>query len=175
MQDSHLRWTLVTLISLLVLIVALFFYPDAHVSKVAPHPDYPSILQSTAQYDGLGSWLAVLLGLLMIAIMTLTMLVGLHRPNHKSKFAKVLSIVVVVNAIIWVCIKLTNDSYMAGNSDLIVGGFPLPTALLMYGMGLFPLVMLPFYYKYFNRDIYSDADQAKFEAILKQYTTGGEK
>ncbi|MEM8488022.1 MAG: hypothetical protein AAF564_20895 [Bacteroidota bacterium] len=175
MQDSRLRWTLGTLISLLVLTTVLFFYPDAHVSKVAPHPDYPSILQSTAQYDSTGAWLAVIFGLMLIAVMTLTMLVGLNRPNHKSKFAKVLLRVVVVYALVWVCIKLANDSYMAGNSNIIIGGFPLPTALLMYGMGIFPLVMLPFYYRFFDRDIYSDADQEEFEAILKKYNAGGEK
>ena len=175
MQDSHIRWTLAALIGLLVLTAVLFFYPDAHVSKVAPHPDYPSMLQSTSQYNAAGAWLAVAVGLLMISVMILTMMVGMHRPNHKSKFVSVLLRIAIVYALVWVCIKLTNDAYMAGNSELIIGGFPLPTALLMYGMGIFPLVMLPFYYKYFDRDVYSDADQEKFEAILKQYAPGGEK
>ncbi len=174
MQDSHMRWTLAALIGLLVLTAVLFFYPDAHVSKVAPHPDYPSILQSTGQYDTAGAWLAVVVGLLMISVMILTMIVGMQRPNHKSKFVTVLVRVAVVYALIWVCIKLTNDAYMAGNSELMIGGFPLPTALLMYGMGIFPLVMLPFYYRYFDRDVYCDADQETFEDILKQHAPRGE-
>ncbi len=167
MQDTHLRWMLAVLVSLLILIGFLFFYPNASAPTASPHPVYSSILQSTGPYDAFASWIGVLFGLLLIAIVYLTMAVGLLRPRHKSALKAWIARATLIYGLVWISIKLVYDAYLLNATPAFFGGFPIPTALLIYGMGSFPLFIIPLYYYYFSKDVYSDEDQQRFEQIMK--------
>ncbi|MFK7844927.1 MAG: hypothetical protein AB8G77_06475 [Rhodothermales bacterium] len=167
MQDTHLRWMLAVLVSLLMLIGFLFFYPNASNPTASPHPVYSSILQSTGPYDTFASWIGVLFGLLLIATIYLTMAIGLFRPQHKSTLKAWVLRATLIYGLVWISIKLVYDVYLTNPEPAFFGGFPIPTALLLYGMGSFPLFLIPLYYYYFSKDVYSDEDQQRFEQIMK--------
>ena len=158
---------LAIMVSLLILTGFLFFHADALEPTAAPHPEYPSLLQSTGPYDSLGSWTGVVFGLLLISSMTLTMIIGLYRKGRSAKLRGWILRCVAIYATVWVLIKLTDDIYLASDAPSYFGGFPIPTALLVFGMGIFPYMLIPFYYRHFSTDIHSDEDQAKFDALME--------
>ena len=75
---------------------------------------------------------------------------------------------IAIFSAIWVLIKVTDGIYLHDPDPTFIAGFPIPTALLLYGLGIFPVVMIPIYYYYFDQEIYDDDDQKAFEAILKE-------
>ncbi len=169
MQDSHFKWMLVVLVSLLLLTGFLFLYPNASEPTAAPHPQYPSILQSTGSYDAAGSWLGVTFGLLLIALIAFTSTIGLYREGKHSKLNSLMLKGIAVYALVWILIKVVDDFYMASSSPIFFGGFPLPTALLVYGIGVFPIVIIPLYYRNFSRDVFSEQNQQEFNQLLKEH------
>lgn len=173
MQDTHLRWMLVVLASLLVLIGFLFLYPQASNPTAAPHPTHASLLKSQGPYPPFASWVGVVFGLLLIAMMVLTMIVGLFREGKPSRLTTWILRFFAVYALVWVGIKFVDDAYVSGSAMPFFGGFPLPTAMLVYGMGIIALVLIPFYYRFFTSDVHSDADQQRFEALLAENKKAG--
>ncbi len=156
------------LTSLLLLTCFLFFYPEAFQPTATRHPEHPSLLISTGPYPKLASWIAVLFGLLLIAVMGLSNFIGLTRKKSTGRLRKITSIGVCVFGITWVLVKLTDDAYLNDPNPTFIGGFPIPTALLVYGLGVFAVVMIPVYYYFFDSDIFDEEDQEKFETLLKQ-------
>ena len=172
MQDTHFKWLFIVLVSLLILTGFLFFYPNAGQPTAAPHPEYSSILQSTGPYDGTASWLGVIFGLLLVGVIALTSTIGLYRTGTRSKLNSWMIRGIVIYAGVWVLIKFADDIYLTSSSPAFWGGFPLPTALLVYGIGVFPVLIIPFYYLYFGRDIFNESDQEQFNALLKDNADG---
>lgn len=168
MQDTHLKRMFYVLASLLLLICFLFFYPEAFRATAAQHPVHPSLLISTGSYSDLASWLGVLFGLLLISLIGLSYVIGLYRKKSTGKLSKRISIGVTIFSVIWILVKMADGIYLNDPEPLFIGGFPIPTALLVYGLGVFPVTMIPIYYYYFDEEIFDEEDQKEFEALLKQ-------
>ena len=71
-------------------------------------------------------------------------------------------------AIIFVLLVRSDAAYQAGGELLHVGGFPPPTAWLIYGMWLFPLVMVGLFVWGFDRWYYTPDDEARFADLTRE-------
>ena len=100
-------------------------------------------------------------------MIALTSTIGLYRTGIRSKLNAWILRGLVVYGIVWVLIKFVDGVYLTNTSPAFYGGFPLPTALLVYGIGVFPLIIIPLYYYYFSSDIFSEKDQEQFNALLR--------
>jgi hypothetical protein len=91
-----------------------------------------------------------------------------NRRTPLSDQAKLsISIASGIYILVFVVLVFVNWSYVDSQSDFFIGGFPLPTSIMLYGLTLVPLLFTLLYIIKFEAWILSKEDLEKFEAILR--------
>lgn len=165
------------LLALLAIITIAFFIPGSSAPTAAIHPQIDSMLKSSGGYAGKPGtlFLAFGIGLLMISIMSLAVLAGWRKAGSLGKSGKWLIAGCIGFVGVFCALTFTYWQYANGISDTFIGGFPLPTAWMLYGMWPFPLILLGIFIYNFDRWFLTEPDLAQFQSLLAARQSESEK
>ena len=138
--------------------------PDGHGFN---HPDYPTMQRGgdgTARHADV-LWIGWALGVLQLLFFIGLLALGARsrRPQPFEKRAMIAGTIIYVAFFTWMV--LAYNSYAIASSPGLVFSFPLPTALMLYGVGFAPLVFIFLYMFRFTPWILDDDE---LETFLKR-------
>lgn len=92
-------------------------------------------------------------------------------PEARRSGAAVLLFVVaaLLSILVWVSITVFHDLSEDARQPLYLLGFPLASSIAVYGVWLIGLLFSGFYVFGFNRWVFSDQDQMKFDALVAKH------
>ncbi len=131
-----------------------------------------STFESSMQQGGSGierheriRWLGLAYGSLQIVFFVSCLMLGVRDPEN-CKWAFLLAGIVYLATF---CLMVVADYFYVRDENLsLVLGFPLPTAIMLYGLWGVPLIFLLFYIINFDRWILNPLDLERFEEILQE-------
>ena len=131
-----------------------------------------STFESSMQQGGSGlerhaqvRWLGLAYGMLQIVFFVSCLVLGVREPE-KRKWAFLLTGIIYLATF---CLMVVADYfYVRDQNPILVLGFPLPTAIMLYGLWGVPLIFLLFYFINFDRWILDPADLEHFEKTLQE-------
>ena len=132
------------------------------------HSTFESSMQqggSGAERHGQIRWLGLAYGTLQIVFFVSCLVLGV-RDSNKRKSAFLLAGFVFLATF---CLMVVADYfYVRDEFPTLVLGFPLPTAIMLYGLSGAPLIFLLFYVVNFDRWILSPEELKRFEELLQE-------
>ena len=162
--------------ALVVVMGASLLLPGAAHPTARLHPEAASLLQSTG---GLADqpetlWLGYAFGLLVLGLMAVCVWIGLRKKETGTPLTRWMMIGFGGYALVFTGLTLTYARY-TGNAEVpFFGGFPLPTAWMVYGIWFFPLILVGLYMAMFDRWVLTEDDQARFQALVEENRQRGE-
>ena len=153
-----------------------YLLPTATQPTARLHPDVPSLLQSTG---GLADqpevlWLGYIVGLLILAVMAVCVWIGLRKKETGTPLTRWMMVGFAGYALVFTGLTLTYAPYTGASEVPFFGGFPLPTAWMVYGMWFFPLILIGLYMVLFDRWVLTEEDQARFQKLVEENRRRGE-
>lgn len=110
-------------------------------------------------------WLGLAYGALQIVFFVSCLVLGIREPS-RCKVAFVLCGVVYLATF---CLMVVADrSYVVSENPELFLGFPLPTAMMLYGLSGAPLLFLLIYVVQFDRWILNPEELQRFEELLRE-------
>lgn len=171
MTTGPIRGLLALSAALTLVLVGSRFLSGAMQPVAQLHPDADSLLQSAGWLAGRPDvlWLGYALGLLVIAIMGTGVWIGLRKHDAGTPLSRWIMIGFAAYALLFTCLTVSSAAY-AGNPSgtAFFGGFPLPTALMLYGMWQLPLLSIGLYMVWFDRWVLTDEDLARFRKLVDE-------
>ncbi len=159
-------------VALLGLFVLALVAPGSPELAARPHATIESMLSSgAAAPGGPGTlWAGFVTGLLVIAMIGLCLLVGTAPQARGLKRWIVAG--TVLYAFVFGGLMLSYLDFLEGGSLEIVGGFPAPSAWMMYGVWLFPWVFIIGYVVTFHSSYFPPESEERFREILRSKEQG---
>lgn len=114
-------------------------------------------------------WLGLAFGLLQISLFVGCLLLGLRQLKGR---VGVFAACGAVYALAFTLMVVADHFYATGQARQIVLGFPLPTALMVYGVGGAPLAFVLIYVLQFDRWILTPDDLERFEQLVQEKRRG---
>ena len=110
-------------------------------------------------------WLGLAYGMLQIVFFVSCLVLGVRDPENRKWVFLLAGIVYVATF----CLMVVADYFYVRDENLtLVLSFPLPTAIMLYGLWGVPLIFLLFYIINFDRWILNPLDLERFEEILQE-------
>ncbi len=167
MSPARLTFALTAAIALLL--VALAFVPVADGATGFPHPDFAGMLQGG---DGLvrhGHLLVLgwLFAALQVGLYAAMIALGASRRGHLGGLAPHLIGWNLLYLAVWTGIILAYRVEFADPAARL-GGLPLSTAMLVYGLWPVPAFYGWLYFRSFRRWIFRAEDEAAFHRLLAE-------
>ena len=149
---------------------ASLLLPVATQPTARLHPEAASLLQSTG---GLADqpatlWLGYVLGLLVLGVMAVCVWIGLRKKDRSTPLTRWMMIGFGGYALVFTGLTLTYARYTGSAEVPFFGGFPLPTAWMVYGMWFFPLILVGLYMALFDRFVLTPDDLARFQELVDE-------
>ena len=108
-----------------------------------------------------------LFGVLEVAIFVTLLSLGLRRRKDSGGQGGLLFFGGVVFAGVMTALFLSYRQYMTASEPSFLGPFPTPTAIMIFGIWLAPLIFVALYMVFFDRWIVSEDDLKRFKHILE--------
>ncbi len=164
------RLFLARVVALLLIIGVSFLMPGATQPTAQVHPGAGSLLLSSGSLavrpEVLG--LGYVMGVLMIAIMAVAVWIGLRKRDGATPLNRWMMAAFAGYALVFTALVAAYASYTGSPEAVFFAGFPAPTAWMIYGMWLFPLVFVGLYMALFDRWVLTDQDLARFDDLVKE-------
>ena len=120
-----------------------------------------------ARYENIW-WVGLAFGLFQIVFFLVSLAVGGEKRGDYGPLKLPLIVGGIAYAVVFIALVLSHRAYVNDADPGLFLGFPIPTAWMMYGVWLVPLVfMLLFLFK-FDSWIYTEDDRKRFEELLAQ-------
>lgn len=169
MQDRVVQYIFVLLLFLLGVIVALWMYPQPEGIIGLPHPEIKGMLIGPKMdvFDDNIHLMHFLFGLLNIVILLYFILLGAIRRGALGKIRYWFFSGAFLYLVTYTLTFFSNLRYLREEHHLFFGGWPLPTAWMMYAMWFTPLIILIGYIVTFRDSIISEDDELEFATLIK--------
>jgi len=163
----------------LIILWGVLFYVSIDASKypgAAIHPSHAEmqIAGEAAAADADLVPFGAAVGCLMVFVFTSCLLFGAGKNGRSANFLGIVAVLVILVVSVFLTMMSNVQGYLRGESVIIVGGFPLPTAQMLYGVWICPLVFLVVYVLGFNRWVMTDADRERLAELVKNTRKNGE-
>ncbi|MCG8461868.1 MAG: hypothetical protein MI919_36760 [Holophagales bacterium] len=134
---------LLTSLLLAVILVAAMLHGDAERAPIRPHPEHPSMLQTTGSPGPANVAFGYAAGLSILLLMGLSILLGVRKSGRQGRLGLGMALGTAVLALVFTALVLTYSSSreIAAGEVAFFGGFPVATAWMIYGMWWMPVVM----------------------------------
>lgn len=165
---------LISLVIVLISVVWIIVTPEPAGVAGAAHPVVPGMRIAG---DGAERYEAVMhpvffLQVGVLAAMTSLLLLPFQGAARQRGMFIRLVLVFVLSAAVWIGITATYEQFLqssrAPEGLLFVAGFPLPSALAVYGVWAVGLLLTFFYVFGFERFVYTAEDRKGFEALIEE-------
>ena len=159
---------LATLAALWGVLLYTVFSPDEHYPGAATHPEQSEmhVAGAAAAFDAEMIVPGAIAGVLVIAVYLLCLLLGAGKNGASLTFVGVVaaSSCLVVGS--FLAMTFSFDDYVGDPSPQLVGGFPIPTAWMVFGVWMSPVVFLAVYVAGFRRWVMTEDDRKRLEALI---------
>jgi hypothetical protein len=112
-------------------------------------------------------WLGLSLAFLLFCIFVSLIALSLNKQGRLKKFKKALLAGLVLNVVVFSLIVILYLTYARDGTGVLIGSFPRPTAVMLYGLGPVQIVFAVIYILYFDRAIFTAEDEEKFQQLVK--------
>lgn len=173
MNDERLRKSL--LIALFGLLLAMctvvgwiVFSGEDAPRQVTLHATFPdTMLQGTPGVERQSGvrWWGMAFGVLEIAFFVGCLMISLRPLRGRMLIFVFLG---VLHVAAFAMMFIADYYYSTGELRILVWGFPLPTTLMLYGVGGVPLAFILLYVFWFDRLILTPDDMAKLDRIVQE-------
>lgn len=137
-----------------------------------PHPDHPSVLQSTGpESPSLLAW-GYTVGLAILSLMTVCIVLGVRKSGIVGTLGRRLVLGCAGVAVIFTLLVWTYRGTHAESG--LFGGFPPATAWMIYGIWWFPGIMLVGMSVAFRRTWLTDEQIEAFRALVARRDAQGD-
>ncbi len=151
---------------LLVIMVAAFLASPSVRPAAQPHAVYTS-MESSDRGSQETLWLGYSMGLVILAVMAALVLMGVGKNGRAGTLGKWLVTGFLCLGLIFTCLVASYARYAAGNQDGFFGGLPAPTAWMIYGVWLFPMLMILACSYHFDRWYFTKDDRRSIEELMR--------
>jgi hypothetical protein len=163
----RLEWLLFASTAVLLLIIsAAFLVSPSRQPASQPHPIYQS-LESTDRGSQDTLWLGYSMGLAILSVMATLVLLGVSKRGRLGALGGWLAAGFVCLGLMFTGLVTSYAQYAAGNHERFFGGLPAPTAWMIYGVWLFPMLMILVCSFHFDRWYFTREDQRAFENLIR--------
>lgn len=168
MRLLHLLLILCVILLLLIGVVSVL--PQAGEAPASANPEFSSLLRSNESFAGQPGVLGFgyVMGILMMAAMAVCVLVGIRKNGKLGTLGRWLIGGFVAYALVFTALVYSYRQYDPGNVQNFFGGFPLPTAWLVYGVWLFPWFFIAVLVIMFDRSFLTQSDLDRFHALVQK-------
>ncbi len=165
----HRPWFLFALlIAIGLLTISLFFI--AETGQPGPHPEF-----STMQRGGDGAvrhghvfWIGAAMGILMVVFICACLALGMSRNGKAGPARLPMLLSTAPFVLIFVGLFTSYREFMTAGGGPLVWGLPAPTAWMLYGAWMFPLVFVVVFLIYFDRWFVRPADLERLRKAVAQ-------
>jgi hypothetical protein len=163
----RIPWFLFASASALLLIMgAGFLVSPSDRPASQPHAVYTSLeIADVGSQETL--WLGYFMGLAILAVMAALVWMGVGKKGQLGVLGRWLGAGFVCLGLIFTALVTSYARYGAGDQDSFFGGLPAPTAWMLYGLWLFPMLMILAGSIYFDRWYFTEEDQRSIEALMR--------
>jgi len=161
-----------------LLLAAAAWLPAAPGTGAGPHPEHPTLLVADGAAAHAPGVLALgwAFGAVQIAFFGACFALGMRRAEGLGPLRRPLWIGLVLYELLWSAVVLAYAGFARDPGGALWGGFPLPTALMLFGLWPFPVWFAVLYLRHFDRWVLDDADLERFRArvaALERERDGG--
>jgi hypothetical protein len=168
MKPTHVMYG--CLVAMLLAVGATLFVPRIDNGQGYKHPAFPEIMQrgttDPPRHEQL--WApAAIFGAAQIVFFLACLAFGASRRKRLPKtFLAFLGLggAAYMGVFVWMFEAYLRDPGMT--SSPFFGGFPLPTAIMLYGVWGIPLVFVVLYVAFFKRFIFTAEDEVAFRELV---------
>ena len=159
-------------ITLILMMIAVLFViiggPDESMTGT-PHSRYTTMLQSTHDSYEFSNvkWAGFAFGIGIILYLYLVLAIGLKRKKYIKKINFWILGGGAVYLILFVLMFMAYQNYIDQETLSLLGGFPTPTAIMIYGLWLFPLFFTTLYVWRFKDWVINKKEVARFHELVK--------
>lgn len=162
---------------LLAILVALWGVVLLAVSRVDDpysaakvHSEHRQMLVAgdLAQRDAEMTGLSAVFGGLIISFYLTCLLLGAGRNGTGAVFRTVVILAGTLLGSCFLVMTFSVDAFLSAPTPRLVGDFPLPTAWMVYGVWICPVIFLAIYVFGFRSCVMTDDDKKRLEAIVAE-------
>lgn len=159
------------LLFVFVLFASMQFSGQPDGATGIPHEQFGQLLKSgTSQAEmPVVKWLAYLFGLAIIGVFGFGIYIGMLKNGKTGPPANWILFGFFLYMLVYSGMTNSYWSYDP-NDPVYFGGFPAPTAWMIYGMWAFPAFFTILYNYFFHSWYLKDEDMERFEELLKENT-----
>ncbi len=164
-----IHFLLISLIVLLLTILFMWTQEQLPAASGMLHPSIKGMLKSgsTVSDSAVTKWASFIFGLSILMIFASSMALGIKRNAMEKKVLNRLVLFFGSYTIVYILFVRSYWNFNTDTSENFFGSFPLPTAWMLYGIYLFPLILTISIILNFNSWILSPEDKERFNEILK--------
>lgn len=159
---------LATLAALWGVLLYAVFSPDEQYPGAATHPEQSEmhVAGAAAAFDAEMIVPGAIAGVLVITVYLLCLLLGAGKNGASRTFVGVVaaSSCLVIGS--FLAMAFSFGDYVRNPSPSLVGGFPIPTAWMVFGVWMSPVVFLAVYVAGFRRWVMTDDDRKRLDALI---------
>lgn len=159
------------LISMLGLVIWSFFVPGSMDGTAEAHKEITGMLQSkgNAVDNPLMVLIGSLLGILAVSVIGINVWVGVLKGGQENTLGRWMLrafgiYVLIFGAISWTYLGFIEDPI----TTQFIGAFPIPSAIMIYGVWFFPLVFVGLYTFMFKTHVLTHKDVQTFRDMVQQ-------
>lgn len=134
-----------------------------------PNPEAAPLFKSTGGLQGKSStvWLGYLMALMITGIMACCILLGVKRKDQIGPYLPWISGAFVMVALVFSALTYSYSLYTNGQSEAFFGGYPVPTAWMIYGIWFLPLGVIAIFIVTFDQWFLKPEDLAAFRQLVQ--------
>lgn len=155
---------------LLAVVVGAFFLSPSLRPAAETHPEYASLDSTTVGSEGTAAF-GYLMALGVLATTGVSVVIGVRRRGRSNALARWLAVGFGGLALVYTALVLSYARYAAGADTALFLGLPAPTAWMLYGAWLFPLLLILACVARFD-DYLSRDDERTFHEIVRSRRSG---
>ncbi|TNF82102.1 MAG: hypothetical protein EP301_12010 [Gammaproteobacteria bacterium] len=158
---------LLLLLAIFALLVSLLLSGNPEGATGMPHGQFTAMTvggDGLARLGGMG-WAICAIQVLTILLIHCLVALGINERHRSSAFWMLLGSSAVISLVIWMGMYLSYIRFLETGGAMMVLGYPLPTALAMFGVFLGGSYLCVIYIWGFRRFIYPEEDEAAYEAL----------
>ena len=156
----------------LLLIGVLSLLPPQALPNGSLHPQYATIQSSGSSVaDSSPHYLiATTFGLAILGIFGTTLYIGGYKENTelRKRIFRAFFIGMLAYVGVFICLLISYSSYHSTGSSPFFGGFPAPSAWMLYGIWFVPLLISFIYIFKFKEWVLTPEELKEFERIVER-------
>jgi len=117
-----------------------------------------------ARLGGMG-WVMSAIQVLSILLIHSLIALGINERHRNTTFWALLGSSAVISLAVWIVMYLSYIEFLETGASTLILGFPLPTALAMFGVFIGGSYLCVIYIWGFRRFVYTEEDEAAYEAL----------